>query len=169
MKCSSSRPLPATSSRLRHSARPRSSEDAKRELDSEVHELNRIVKQLRSSKSWLDEREQKISIFQALLESDVLHSDPRPEQSSSSTESSKVSYSSQGTGSISAQLHCLESIQQASLKTNYWPVFERSSAKHKKLYAFFLLTSLITTVSKAFASPNFRFLILHVGAGQRCF
>lgn len=96
----------------RHGVRQTSLEDAKRELDSEVHKLNKFVKQLRSSKNWLDRRERKIFDFETLLGADASGSDPRPQQQGSTGSTSGAQSSSPE--SSSAKLRSLEAMQQAS-------------------------------------------------------
>lgn len=94
----------------RHGARRPSLEDAKRELDSEAHKLNKFVKQLRSSKNWLDQRERKIYDFEALLRADVSGSEFRPDQQASTGSTSEAQ--SSFPESSSAKLRSLEAMQQ---------------------------------------------------------
>lgn len=106
----------AANSKGRHSARDRSLEDAKRELDSEVHKLNRFVKQLRSSKSWLDRREKKVADFETLLSAESSRLESRLQQDASSTASSGVPLSSRESSGITDKLDSLEAMQQASVE-----------------------------------------------------
>jgi len=85
-------------------------EDTKRDLDSEVHKLNRFVKKLRSSKHWLDQRERKILDFEALLEADGSGLESRPDQNASTGSSSGAHMSTES----SVQLRSLEAMQQVS-------------------------------------------------------
>lgn len=97
----------------RYGARQTSLEDAKRELDSEVHKLNKFVKRLRCSKNWLDRRERKIFDFETLLGADADDPEFGPEQQAS-TGSTSGAQSSSPEGS-SAKLRSLEAMQQASV------------------------------------------------------
>ncbi len=97
--------------RFRHSARQRSLQDAKRELDGEVHKLNRFVKKLRSSKHWLDQRERKILDFEALLGADGFGRGSRSNQNASTGSSSGAHLSSTDS---SVKLRSLEAMQQVS-------------------------------------------------------
>lgn len=106
----------AANSKTRHSGRDRSLEDAKRALDSEVHKLNRFVKQLRSSKSWLDRREKKIADFETLLRADASRSESRLAQDASSTTGSGVPLSSPESSGITDRLGSIEAMQQASVE-----------------------------------------------------
>lgn len=101
--------------RSRHSARQRSLQDAKRELDSEVHKLNRFVKKLRSSKHWLDQRERKILDFEALLGADGSGLGSTPDQNASTGSSSGPNMSSTES---SVRLRSLEAMQQVSFDMN---------------------------------------------------
>lgn len=98
----------------RHGARQPSLEDAKRELDSEVHKLNKFVKQLRSSKNWLEQRERKIFDFETLLGADASGSEFRPDLKASTASTSGAQNSSPE--SSSAKLRSLEAMQQASVQ-----------------------------------------------------
>ncbi|CAM9729415.1 unnamed protein product [Ectocarpus sp. 12 AP-2014] len=108
-----------TKARPRHSARRRSLDDSKRELDSEVHKLNKFVQQLRSSKCWLDQRERKVCEFETLLAADSsgLGSSQEqypsrvatPGEQTSSPESSNCGGS---TRSNASQFRSLEAMQQ---------------------------------------------------------
>eukprot|EP00903_Cladosiphon_okamuranus_P011775 g11068.t1 len=93
----------------RHGARQTSLEDAKRELDSEVHKLNKFVKQLRSSKNWLDQRERKIFDFETLLGADPSGPELKSRQQATGSTSGAQSSSPE---SSSAKLHSLEAMQQ---------------------------------------------------------
>lgn len=111
ISCSSSAPNDA---RLRHSVRHRSLEKAKLELDSEVHDLNKIVKRLRFSKTWLGKREKKISDFEALLEAGACCSEPKPEQDTSSAPTSDAPHFSPESSSATRKLCSLEVMLQVS-------------------------------------------------------
>lgn len=97
----------------RHRARQTSLEDAKRELDSEVHKLNKFVEQLRSSKNWLDQRERKIFDFEALLGADASGPEFRPNQKGPGSTPGAQSSSPE---SSSAKLRSLEAMQQARVQ-----------------------------------------------------
>lgn len=108
--------------RPRLSARQRSLEEAKRELDSEVYKLNRFVKELRSSKCWLDQRERKISDFEALLGGggDASDFDSRLENQASRTTSSGAQNSTPESSSGStAKLRSLEAMEEASIRHHF--------------------------------------------------
>lgn len=111
ISCRSSTPNDA---RLRHSVRHRSLEKAKLELDSEVHDLNKVVKRLRFSKSWLDKRERKIGDFEALLEAGACCSEPKPEQDTSSAPTSDAPHLSPESSSATGKLRSLEVMLQVS-------------------------------------------------------
>lgn len=104
---------PAPSSRRRHPARDRGLDEAKRELDGEVNELNRLVGQLRSSKDWLDSREKKIKDLETLLQSGGSCSESRQGDGASTTLSSHAPSSCES-GSVTERLRALEAMQQAS-------------------------------------------------------
>ncbi|CBJ28074.1 conserved unknown protein [Ectocarpus siliculosus] len=111
--------LSPTKARPRHSARRRSLEDSKRELDSEVHKLNQFVQQLRSSKCWLDQREKKVSEFETLLAADSSGLASSQEQhpsrvatSGEQTSSPESSNSGGSTRSNASQFRSLEAMQQ---------------------------------------------------------
>lgn len=106
----------ATNSKTRHSGRDRSLENAKHELDSEVHKLNKFVKQLRSSKAWLDRREKKVADFETLLSAETSRSETRREQDASSTACSGVPLSSPESSGITDRLDSIEALQQASVE-----------------------------------------------------
>ncbi|CAM9701098.1 unnamed protein product, partial [Ectocarpus sp. 12 AP-2014] len=110
--------LSPTKARPRHSARRRSLEDTKRELDSEVHKLNKFVQQLRSSKYWLDQREKKVSEFETLLAADSsgLRSSQEQYPSRVATPGEQTSSESSNSGgstrSNASQFRSLEAMQQ---------------------------------------------------------
>ncbi|CAN0092166.1 unnamed protein product [Ectocarpus sp. 12 AP-2014] len=112
------RSLSPTKARPRHSARRRSLEDTKRELDSEVHKLNKFVQQLRSSKYWLDQREKKVSEFETLLAADSsgLRSSQEQYPSRVATPGEQTSSESSNSGgstrSNASQFRSLEAMQQ---------------------------------------------------------
>ncbi|CAM9098637.1 unnamed protein product, partial [Hapterophycus canaliculatus] len=109
---------PQKKTRRHHSARQRSLEDAKRELDSEVYKLNRFVKQLRSSKCWLDQREMKIADFEALLggEEDASDLDSRAENQTSRTASSGTPTSLEAMEEVSVR-QCSNGFNSENLPT----------------------------------------------------
>lgn len=111
---------PLTNVRPRQTARQRSLKDAKRQLlDGEVYKLNRFVKQLRSSKRWLAQREKKIFDFETLLGADVSSLESRPEEDSSAavTPGKQTSSPESSSSSIStAKLRSLEAMQQVSVR-----------------------------------------------------
>lgn len=117
------RSLSPTKARPRHSARRRSLEDSKRELDSEVHKLNKFVQQLRSSKCWLDRREKKVSEFETLLAADSSGLASSQEQypsrvatSGEQTSSPESSNSGGSTRSNASQFRSLEAMQQVGVR-----------------------------------------------------
>lgn len=117
------RSLSPTTARPRHSARRRSLEDSKRELDSEVHKLNKFVQQLRSSKCWLDQREKKVSEFEILLAADSSGLGSSQEQlpsrvttSGEQTSSPESSNSGGSTRSNASQFRSLEAMQQVGIR-----------------------------------------------------
>lgn len=119
MTCLQSMPFRSTTAanlKTHHSGRDRFLEDAKRELDSEVHKLNRFVKQLRSSKSWLDRREKKVADFETLLSADTSRWESRLEQDASSTAGSGVPLTSPESSGITDRLDHIEAMQQASVE-----------------------------------------------------
>lgn len=115
MYFTSCRPSQRSNIRPRQSARHRSLEGAKRELDSEVDELNRFITQLRSSKFWLEERERKIADFETLLGADASCSESTPEEDAASTANCGVPCLPSESSSITANLRSLKTMQQASL------------------------------------------------------
>lgn len=101
-------------SRRRHPTRDRGLDEAKRELDGEVNELNRLVGQLRSTKDWLDSREKKIKDFEAFLHSGGSCSESRQGDGASTIPSSHAPSSCES-GSVIQRLHVLEAMHQARI------------------------------------------------------
>ena len=97
-----------------HPGRHRPLEEAKRELNREVFELNGFVKQLRHNKSWLDRRERKIFDFQELVRKKGPWSGDRQKQHASNVASTHRSWSSGSSGGT-PEKRTLEALQQASL------------------------------------------------------
>lgn len=102
----------ARDSRGRHNARSRALVKAKCQLDYEVHELNMLIEQLRSSKCWLDDREKKIQGLEILLRADESScADAGPEEGASTAATSHTP-SSAKSSVVSARLRSLEAMQQ---------------------------------------------------------
>ncbi|CAM9940375.1 unnamed protein product [Scytosiphon promiscuus] len=119
---------PQEETRPRQCARHRSLDEAKRELDIEVYKLNRFVKELRSSKCWLDQRERKISDFEALLrgEGDASDLDSRPESQVSRSSSSGAQNSTPDSNGSIVKHRSLQAMEE-ELDKHYSEFAARSS------------------------------------------
>lgn len=105
------RSLRSSDGRSHHAGGHRFLDDAKRELNRDILELNRFVKHLRSSKAWLQKRERQISDFETHAEADTPGLDARGDRDAGTKACSRLP-SNPETSNVTATLCSLEEMQQ---------------------------------------------------------